>query len=92
MFIRRILQVPTDVPKDKFGIHQYPKTVEDDSEGFPNVARLPDAMLRKVDPTNPILVAYLHTINPTIETVVLFPKGVAGTSERSKGSKKSSKV
>ena len=76
MYEKEGILVPTDVPKDEFGIYQHPKNVEDDSEVFPNVSRISDAMLRKVDPKNPILGSYLTTINPTVETGVLIPKGV----------------
>ena len=51
--------VPANVPKVEFGIYQDPKNVEDDLEVFPNVARIPDAMLRKLDLKNHVLVVYL---------------------------------
>lgn len=84
--------VLADVPKAEFGIYQHPKNIEDDLEVFPNVAWIPHAMLHKVDLINPIIVPYLQTINPVVETGVLFRKGVAGTPKRSKTSKKSYKV
>lgn len=34
-----------DVPKAKFVLYQQPKTVEDNSEIFPNVARILDTIL-----------------------------------------------
>lgn len=52
-------------------------TVEDDPAVFPTVARIPDAMLRKVDPSNPFQVGYLQTISCSIVTGVLLAKGVA---------------
>ncbi|CAI9289627.1 unnamed protein product [Lactuca saligna] len=48
-------------------------------------------MLKKVDPTNPILVAYMQTINPSIEMGVLLRKSTATTSKKRKESKKQAK-
>lgn len=45
-------------------------------------------MLKKIDPTNPILVAYLKTINPSVETGVLLLRTYDGSSKKSKKSKK----
>lgn len=87
----RIL-IPDDVPKVEFGIYQHPKTVEDDSDVFHSVARILDATLRKVDLTNPILVAYLTTINHMVAIGVLLPTGNEGISKCRKISKKSTKV
>lgn len=75
--------VPVDDPKVDFVFYQHPMTVEDDSEVFPVVARIPYAMLLKGD-----LISYLQTINPSIETGVLLEKGVTGPSKITKGSKK----
>lgn len=91
MYEKEGILVHADVRKAEFGIYQHSNTVEDNSEVFPNVTRIPDVMLRKVDPSNPILVAYLQTINHTFKTSVLLPKGIAGTSKRGKSSKKSPK-
>ncbi|CAI9290725.1 unnamed protein product [Lactuca saligna] len=60
---------------------------KDEHVVLPNVARIPNVMLQKLDPANPNLMAYLQTINPSIETGVLLPKGIAGTSKRGKNSK-----
>lgn len=79
------------IQKDDFVLYQHPKTVEDASEVFPNVDRIPDAMIRMVEPTNPFLVTYLATINPTVETGVLLLKGIAGTSKHGNSSKKFTK-
>ncbi|CAI9285803.1 unnamed protein product [Lactuca saligna] len=49
-------------------------------------------MLRRVDPTNPVLVAYLTTINPSIGTGVLLSKDASGPSKKSKASKKGVKA
>ncbi|KAL7601610.1 hypothetical protein Lser_V15G20876 [Lactuca serriola] len=40
-----------------FALYQFPKTVKDDAENFPSIARIPDAMFRKVDPVNPVLIS-----------------------------------
>lgn len=53
---------------------------------FPSVARIPDAMLKKVNPTHKILVKYLQKINPYVETGVLLTVE-AGTSKQSNKSK-----
>lgn len=66
--------------------------MEDDLTKFPSVVRIPDAMLRRFEPTNPVLVEYLKTINPSIETGVLFPKVVGGRSKKSKVLKKNVKA
>lgn len=66
--------------------------MEDDSKVFLNVARIPDAMLQKFDPADPVLVAYLQTANPSIETGVLLPKGIEGNSKRGKNLKTVSKA
>lgn len=83
--------VPEDEQAAEFSLYHFPKTVEDDPDMFPTVARIPNGMLRKVDPTNPILVAYLQTINPSIETSFLLPKSTSGPSKKRKESKKQAK-
>ncbi|CAI9290474.1 unnamed protein product [Lactuca saligna] len=65
----------------------HPKAVEDDEKIFPTVARIPDAMLRKVDQSHHVLVSYFKTINPDIETGVLLPQSIV-PSKLKKGSKK----
>lgn len=67
------IQVPYGKDIAEFSMYHYPKTVENDIDVFPIVARILDAMLNKVDPTNHIFTAYLQTINPSIETGVLPP-------------------
>ena len=69
-------------------MYHYPKPVEDDVEVFPTVAQISDAMLKKVDPTSPILMGYLITINPSIETGVLLEKTTKGLSKKSRESNK----
>lgn len=66
------------------------KTIEDDEEFFPTVVGIPNAMLCKVDPSHPILVSYLKTINPNIEIGVLLTTN-ASPYKKKKGSKKSTK-
>ena len=55
---------------------------------FLNVARIPDAMLKKIDPSKPILVAYLKKVNPSVETRVLLSKNDEVSSKKSTKSKK----
>ena len=43
--------------------------------------QIPDAMLSKLDLTNPMLIAYLSNIKPNVEIGVLLPKGIKGTSK-----------
>lgn len=57
-----------DEEKAKFLKYHFPKEVTDDAEVFSNIARIPDAMLQRVDPTNLVLVEHLKTINPNEET------------------------
>ncbi|KAL7615777.1 hypothetical protein Lser_V15G03371 [Lactuca serriola] len=59
------IQVPADGPNAEFLKYHFPKLAKDDLEVFPNVARRLDAMLKKIDPLHPILVAYLKKFNPT---------------------------
>lgn len=61
-------------PKAEFSLYHHPKTLEDNQDAFPTVSRIIDAILRRVDPTNPVLVAYLTTINPSIEAAMLLSK------------------
>lgn len=83
--------VPSQYAKADFSIYQHPKVVSDDPMLFPTVARIQDAMLRKVDPAHPVLVHYLTTINPDVQIEVLLPKGAEGTSKAVKVSKKPKK-
>lgn len=83
--------VPTDEPKAKFLKYSYPKVIEGDAEVFPNIARIPDAMLKPVDPTNPVLMEYSKTINPNDETCVLLSQSDEGSSKKSRRSKKGAK-
>ncbi|CAI9293706.1 unnamed protein product [Lactuca saligna] len=45
-------------------------------------------MLKKIDPSNPILVAYLQKINPSVETGVLLLRSDEGSYKKSNKSKK----
>ena len=60
--------VPEGEQTADFSLYHFIKNTEDDQDMFPNVSRIPDGMLRKVDPTNPILLAYMKTVNPSIDT------------------------
>lgn len=73
--------VPCDVPKAEFSIYQHLKCVEAHPIIFPSVARITNVMLRNVDPSNPVIVISLTTINPDVKIGVLFPKGIKGTSK-----------
>lgn len=64
------IPVPANEAKAEFMKYHFPKSVEDDSEVFPNVARITDRMLKKIDPTNSVLVKYLKRINPSVKTRV----------------------
>lgn len=83
--------VHVDDPMAEFGIYQHPKLVTDDVDDFPNVSRVPNSMLRKVNPIDLVLLPYLQTINPSTVTKVLLENFV-GTSNRTRGSKKSTKA
>ena len=54
--------VPTDEETAEFIKNQFPKEVMDDAEIFTHIARIPDAMLQRVDPTDLVLMEYLETI------------------------------
>ena len=73
--------------EDKAVFHMYgcPKEVHDDPAIFTILARIPDAMLKKVDPTNNVLVSYLQSIDTTVVTGML-------QQEEKKKSKKSKKT
>lgn len=66
--------------------------VIDDPFLFPNVARILDAMLRRIDPANPILVQYLASININVTVGVIFPKGIEDSSKAVKAQKKKKKT
>lgn len=65
-----------------------PRVFVDDVNVFPNAARIPDFMLKLVDPKNQLLVQYLTSIYSSNPTRVIPPKvskkGVEGTSIGSK--------
>ncbi|KAL7604851.1 hypothetical protein Lser_V15G19577 [Lactuca serriola] len=81
--------VLADVEVAEFSLYQFPKVVEDDEAIFTKVARIPDAMLRKVSPTHKVLVRYLRTIDTADQSGVL--PDVASPSKKKKGSKKLAK-
>ena len=86
------IYVPADEEKAEFLKYHFLKEVSDDMEIFTHIARIPDAMLKRVDPTNSVLIEYLKTINPDVETGKLLSKEEAGPSKKSKRSKKDAKV
>lgn len=73
-------------------MYHYPKNIEDNPDMFPTVACIPDAMLQKVDPANPLLVDYLQTINTSIKTGVLLQKYTKGPLKKRGASKKDEKT
>ena len=56
-----------------------------------NIARIPEAMLKRVDPANLVLVEYLKNINPDDETGKLLSKEDVGPSKKLKRSSKDAK-
>ncbi|CAI9281020.1 unnamed protein product [Lactuca saligna] len=66
--------VLADEEKVVFHVYSYPKDATDDTEGFPIIARIPDAMLKRVDPTNTVLITFLHTLDTSVETGVLLAR------------------
>ncbi|CAI9286432.1 unnamed protein product [Lactuca saligna] len=79
------IEVPEYEDKAVFHMYGSPKEVHDDPAIFTTVARIPDAMLKKVDPTNNVLVSYLQSIDTTVVTGML-------QQEEKKKSKKSKKT
>lgn len=65
-----------------------PKVVVDDPSIFPTVSRILNAMLRHVDPQNPLLVYYLSSIDSSVSIGVLPSKGAEGSSKDSQVLKK----
>ncbi|KAL7607644.1 hypothetical protein Lser_V15G16187 [Lactuca serriola] len=86
---KEAITAEADVVVAEFSLYQFPKVVEDDEAIFTRVARIPDAMLRKVSPTHKVLVRYLRTIDTADKSGVL--PDVASPSKKKKGSKKSAK-
>ena len=70
----------------------FPKEVSDDMEIFTHISMILDAILKRVEPTNLLLIEYLKTINPDVETGKLLSKEEAGPSKKSKRSKKDAKA
>ena len=79
--------MPADKPKAEFLKYHYPKAIEDDANVFPIVVRIPDGMLKKVDPLNPVLKAYLLSINTNDGIGILLSKHDEGSSKKSRKSK-----
>ena len=80
--------LPSEDAKVMFKTYRIPKIVTDDPVLLPTVARILDAMLRKLDPAHPNLVHYFTTINLDVQIQVLLPKGEEGTSKVVNVSKK----
>ncbi|KAL7586161.1 hypothetical protein Lser_V15G40639 [Lactuca serriola] len=89
VYEKEAIPVVADVEVAEFSLYQFPKVVEDDEAIFTKVARIPDAMLRKVSPTHKVLVRYLRNIDTADQSGVL--PDVASPSKKKKGSKKLAK-
>ncbi|KAL7601073.1 hypothetical protein Lser_V15G24877 [Lactuca serriola] len=89
VYEKEAIPIMQDVEVAEFSFYQFPKVVEDDEAIFTRVARIPDAMLRKVSPTHKVLVRYLRNIDTADQTGVL--PDVATPSKKKKVSKKSVK-
>lgn len=76
VYEKQSILVPLLYAKMEFSMYQAPKIVTDDPALFHNMARIPDVMLRKVDPDYPILVNYFSTINPDVQVGVYMQKWV----------------
>lgn len=85
------IEVPADEQKVELLKYNFQKAIEDDEEMFPNIARIPDAILKRVDPTNSVLMEYLILINPNVKTSVLLAKLDEGSSKKYRRSKKNDK-
>ena len=89
MYEKKGILLPSKEQNVEFSLLHTPKLVTDVLVLFPSATCIPDAMLQRIDPTNPILVQYLTYVNPNVSVRVLFPKGAKGTSKADKASKKS---
>ena len=84
--------MPTGEETVEFMTYQFPKEVTDDSEIFTHIARMSDAILQRVDPTNLVLMEYLETINPDDGSGKLLPKETVVPLKKSCKSKKDAKI
>ncbi|CAI9281661.1 unnamed protein product [Lactuca saligna] len=91
MYEKEGIEVPADEQSIEFLKYNFPKKIEDDAEVFPSITRIPDAMIKCVNPTSSILMTYLASINPDEDTGILFAKPDAGSSKKSRKSKKTEK-
>lgn len=80
--------MPDDEETAKFRKYHFLKEVSDDAAIFTHIARITDAMLKRVDPTNSVLIEYMTTVDPRIETRKLLSKEDAGPSKKSRKSMK----
>lgn len=65
--------IPGGIEYAEFTMMTAPRVFVDDANVFLNVARIPDSMLKLIDPTNPLLVNYLLSIDSTTRIDVLPP-------------------
>lgn len=90
IYNREDILIPSDVDTTEFPSMIVPKIAVDDATIFPVGSRIPDSMLKLMDPKNPLFVKYFLSIDST-QTVVLplkvSQKGVEGPSKGSKFNK-----
>ena len=79
------IEVPQDKDTSYFSQFNFPKIVEHDVNVFPTVVHISDAMLRKIDPADLVMIDYLKIINPNFETGMLLSSSKV---KPQKGSKK----
>lgn len=80
--------MPAEEETTAFLKYHFSKEANDDVEVFTHIARIPYARLKRVDQANLVLVEYLKTINPNVETGKLLAKEVVGPSKKLRKSKK----
>lgn len=66
--------IPDGIESVEFPTIAAPRVSMDDVNVFPNVVRIPNSMLKLVDPTDPLLINYLLSIDSTTTMTVLPPR------------------
>ena len=67
-----------------FHTYSCPKDATDDLDVFLFAARIPDAMLKRIDPSNPVLISYLESIDSSVETGILLTQTTEKKSKKAK--------
>lgn len=67
-----------------FHTYHCPKDASDDLGEFPFAAHIPDAILKRIDHSNPVLVSYLATIDSSVETGILLQQSSEKKSKKMK--------